>query len=69
MSTERLTAREREVLGLVGQGKGVREIAAQLGIAPDTARKHRDNAVQRVGKGSQAAAVADLMRERSTATA
>jgi DNA-binding CsgD family transcriptional regulator len=69
MSVDRLTAREREVLSLVGQGKGVREIAAQLGIAPDTARKHRDNAVQRVGKGSQAAAVAELVTRRSTADA
>ena len=68
-STDRLTARERQGLGLVADGMGTREIAGRLGISPETARKHRDNAVARVGKGSQAAAVADLVRERPTATA
>lgn len=63
-----LTPREREVLGLIAEGMGTREIAARLGITPDTARKHRDNAVARVGKGSQAAAVAELVKD-PTATA
>lgn len=69
MSTARLTNRERQVLGLIADGLGTREIAGRLGIAPDTARKHRDNAVSKVGKGSQAAAAAALARERSTAPA
>ncbi len=67
--TADLTPREREVLGCIADGMGVREIAHRLGIEPETVRKHRDNAVQRVGKGSQAAAVAELIRERPTADA
>jgi len=64
-----LTPRERQVLGLIAEGMGTREIASRLGIAADTARKHRDNAVSRVGKGSQAAAVAELVKDRTNATA
>jgi DNA-binding CsgD family transcriptional regulator len=55
-----LTPREREVLALIRQGYGPREIAQRLGIAPETARKHRDNAVRRVGAGSQIVAVREL---------
>jgi DNA-binding CsgD family transcriptional regulator len=63
------TEREREVLRLVGEGKGPREIAARLGISPDTVRKHRDNAVRRSGTGSQIAAILQLDRTDRTATA
>ena len=69
MSIDRLTAREREVLRLCGKGLGVREVGAQLGISPNTARKHRDNAVRRMGTGSQVAAVLELDRAERTATA
>lgn len=65
-----LTPREREVMRLIGSGMGPREVAARLGISPDTARKHRDNAVRRSGTGSQTALVRDLDRkDRHTATA
>jgi len=64
-----LTPREREVLRLLGQGFGVGEIAARLGIARETARKHRDNAVRRTGSGSQTAAVLELDREERPPTA
>jgi DNA-binding NarL/FixJ family response regulator len=70
--TDRLTAREREVLRLRGRGLGVGEIATRLGISPETARKHRDNAVQRLGTGSEIAAAVELdraERERRTAPA
>lgn len=63
-----MTPREREVLRLIGMGLGPREIAARLGIQPETARKHRDNAVRKSGTGSQTAAVLKL-QERPTATA
>jgi DNA-binding NarL/FixJ family response regulator len=65
----RLTDRERQVLGLIAEGMGVREIAPRLNISPDTVRKHRDNAVRRVGKGSQVAAVRELDRDGTTASA
>lgn len=54
------TPREREVLSLIAQGYGTREIAQRLGITAETARKHRDNAVRRDGRGSQVAVVRDL---------
>ena len=60
------TPREREVMRLIALGHGPREIASRLGISPETARKHRDNAVRKSGTGSQVAAV---IQERSTATA
>jgi len=70
MSTvDSLTARERQVLRLYSQGLGVREVGARLGISPNTARKHRDNAVRRLGTGSQVRAVLELDRAERTATA
>ena len=69
MSVDGLTAREREVLRLRGQGYGTREIASRLGIDPDTARKHRDNAVKRAGNGSEVATILELDRAERTATA
>ena len=68
MSDLRLTRRERQVMGMIGEGFGVREIAQRLAITPDTARKHRDNAVRKDGTGSQAAVVRKLA-ERHTASA
>ncbi len=59
---DRLTTREREVLRLYGKGLGAGEIGKALGISRDTARKHRDNAVRRLGTGSQVAAVLELDR-------
>ena len=40
-SEERLTARERQVLQLIGEGSTSREIAALLGISLKTAESHR----------------------------
>lgn len=62
----RLTPREQQVLDFIAKGHGPREIAQQLGIRPETARKHRDNAVRKSGTGSQVAAI---LQRRSTATA
>ena len=69
-AANRLTAREREVLRLYGKGLGAREIGSRLGISPNTARKHRDNAVRRTKSGSQVSAILELDRaERTNASA
>ena len=39
--SERLTSREREVLQLLAEGRGNKEIAAALGISIKTAETHR----------------------------
>ena len=38
-----VTAREMEVLNLIALGKGVADVAEELGISPATVRKHREN--------------------------
>jgi len=43
-----LTAREREVLRLIGQGATSKEIAQSLSISPKTAQVHRDNIKQKL---------------------
>jgi DNA-binding CsgD family transcriptional regulator len=62
-ATERvddLTAREREVLALLGVGLSNRDLAARLGISERTARTHASNILARLGLPSrtQAALVA-----------
>ena len=53
-----LTAREREVLRLVAQGQTNREVARSLWISPATVRRHLENAFEKLGVRSRAAAVA-----------
>jgi DNA-binding CsgD family transcriptional regulator len=45
---EKLTDREFEVFQLIGQGKGTKEIAAQLGLSPKTVEVHRLNIKQKL---------------------
>jgi DNA-binding NarL/FixJ family response regulator len=45
---EVLTMREREVLKLLAEGKGAREIAAALYISPHTVRRHRSNIMEKL---------------------
>jgi DNA-binding CsgD family transcriptional regulator len=45
---DRLTARERDVLALVGQGRANREIAAALYISERTARTHVSNILRKL---------------------
>lgn len=54
----RLTSREREVFQLLVQGLGSSRIAAALDIAPQTARVHRSNLMDKLGASS----MADLVR-------
>lgn len=53
-----LTAREWEVLAWIGRGHSCRRIAARLGIAPHTVRKHRCNILRKLGLHSTAQLVA-----------
>jgi DNA-binding NarL/FixJ family response regulator len=50
---QRLTDREREVVGLVGQGMTNSEIAEHLVITADTARTHVSRAMVKVGVGGR----------------
>jgi len=43
-----LTSREREVLQLVAEGKGNREVAAGLGVSIKTVEKHRQHAMDKL---------------------
>jgi two-component system response regulator FixJ len=55
---EGLTAREREVLGLVVAGKANKEIAADLGLSPKTVEVHRAHVMTKMDVDS----LAELIR-------
>jgi len=55
---EKLTAREREVMGLVVEGLLNKQIADQLGITLDTVKVHRGRVMRKTGVAS----VAELVR-------
>jgi DNA-binding NarL/FixJ family response regulator len=56
--TERLTAREREILGLVGRGLSNQEIADELVIAENTVKVHLRNILDKLQVHSRAHAAA-----------
>lgn len=56
-----LTAREREIVDLVAEGKTNAQIAAQLWVAPSTVKKHLEHVYEKLGVGRRAAA-ATLVR-------
>jgi DNA-binding CsgD family transcriptional regulator len=56
--TERLTARERQVLERVVLGKGNDAIALDLGIAPATVAKHLEHAYRKLGVPNRTVAAA-----------
>ena len=51
-----LTAREREVLAMVADGKTNAQIAVELWITPGTVKKHLENVYVKLGVSSRAAA-------------
>jgi len=51
-----LTAREREILHLVGKGQTNAQIAAELWITPGTVKKHLEHVYEKVGVAGRAAA-------------
>jgi len=57
-----LSAREREVLGLIAAGQSVPAIAEKLFLAPSTVKTHVQRLYDKLGVGDRAAAVAEAMR-------
>ena len=57
-----LSAREREVLGMIAGGSSVPAIAEQLFLAPSTVKTHVQRLYEKLGVGDRAAAVAEAMR-------
>lgn len=60
-----LTEREEEVILLIADGFGLREIGERLGISWWTARDYRDQAREKLGATTQAHAVAIVLRARA----
>lgn len=58
----RLTAREREVLGLLADGLAPGQIAANLGITPKTVATHIEHIYAKLGVHTRAQAVASAFR-------
>jgi FixJ family two-component response regulator len=59
---EGLTAREREVMGLVTAGLMNKQVAARLGVSEITVKIHRGNLMRKM----QAQSLADLVRMADT---
>jgi DNA-binding CsgD family transcriptional regulator len=57
-----LTLREREVLGLVAEGRTNPEIAETLWITPSTVRKHLENVYAKLGVRTRTAAAARFLQ-------
>ena len=61
---EQLTARQREVLQLLAEGKNTKEIAYSLGISIKTAEAHRANIMRKLGAHSIGEIVRYAIRNR-----
>ena len=61
-ATQRLTAREREVLELVAAGLTNAEIAAQLQLSPNTVKEHASTMFRKLGARNRAEAVQRAQR-------
>jgi RNA polymerase sigma factor (sigma-70 family) len=59
-AVEQLTPRERQIMQRVSRGQTNAEIAWQLGISPETVRKHLENVYGKLGVHTRTAAVAAL---------
>ena len=60
----RLSAREREIVQLLAEGRTNKEIATLLGIAYKTVDAHRTNIMKRLNMHSVAEVVRYAVRER-----
>jgi len=61
--TRTLTAREREVLRALADGKTNEQIGAALGISPQTVRTHVQKSIEKLGATTRVQAVATALRE------
>ena len=59
-----LSAREREVLVMIADGKTIPSIAGELYLAPSTIKTHVQRLYEKLGVNDRAAAVAEAMRRR-----
>jgi DNA-binding NarL/FixJ family response regulator len=59
---DRLTPREREILGLLAHGAGTRAISEHLQISPNTVRSHVQALLWKLGVNSRLRAVALALR-------
>jgi|FLYL01.1.fsa_nt_gi NarL family two-component system response regulator LiaR len=66
---KKLTAREIEVVELVGQGYTDNEIALKLGISARTAQQHIVSARNKLGSRSRSEAAAQLFEARKPSAA
>lgn len=59
-----LTAREKEILSLIREGKPSKQIAALLGISIHTVSRHRQNIIEKLSVGNTVEAImaASLMK-------
>ncbi len=65
----KLTASERTILRLVGEGLTSKEIGAKLGISEGTVRKHRENLRSKLGTRNSAEMAAYAIRTQGRAGA
>jgi DNA-binding NarL/FixJ family response regulator len=63
-----VTRREREVLGLLAEGRRTAEVATALALSRETVRGHVKSALRKLGVRTCAAAVALLVAERMAPT-
>ena len=52
-----ITGREREVLGLLADGRSNKEIAARLGLSPNTVKTHLARLFEKLGAGRRTEAI------------
>jgi DNA-binding NarL/FixJ family response regulator len=64
MQERNLTAREREVVKLLAQGKTVRAAAADLGLSSKTVDAHKFNLMRKLGIHKKAELVMWAIREK-----
>jgi PAS domain S-box-containing protein len=62
---ERLTARERDVLGLVSEGLGNAEISERLGLSPQTVKNYVSRILMKFNAASRTQAAASFLSLRS----
>jgi len=63
-ATDRLSARELEILQLLAFGYTNRDIGKKLFISPDTVKTHLEHIFQKLGQNDRTAAVAEALRRR-----